>query len=425
MEKSRTQEQQGVQMNWAKNLTYSASQLERPRTVAELSEIVAASDRVKALGSRHSFSSVADTTGTLIELSAMPRIFELDAEAHTVTIDASTRYGDLAAALQARGWALPNMASLPHITVAGTVATGTHGSGDRNPPLASSVRSLDMVLADGSLRTFTRGAADFDGAVVSLGALGVVTQLTLDVIPSFQLRQDVYAGVGWDGVLAEFDELTASAYSVSLFTRWTGEDFGLVWMKSTAEPPAQVLGVSALTQDIGLAEGPAEYATDQCGKWGSWDQRLPHFRLDFTPSNGEELQSEYLLPREHAVEGLRRMRALAAEIEPLLLISEIRTMAADEQWMSGAFDRDTVGFHFTWRQRPAEVSEVLLKIEEELLPLEARPHWGKRFVTTEIVGLYPRADDFLELAARLDPAGTFRNDFLERMLFSRAAEKKE
>ncbi|WP_369699646.1 FAD-binding protein [Nesterenkonia sp. Act20] len=421
MDKSSSQDPQEIQLNWAKNLTYSASRLERPRSVAELSEIVAACSRVKALGSRHSFSSVADTTGTLIELMEMPRIFELDAEARTVTLDASTRYGDLAAALQAEGWALPNMASLPHITVAGTVATGTHGSGDGNQPLASSVRSLEMVLADGSLRTFTRGEPDFDGAVVSLGALGVVTQLTLDVIPSFQVRQDVYAGVSWDGVLAEFDDLTSSAYSVSLFTRWAGEDFGMVWMKSTQEPPAEVLGVSALTQDIGLAEGPAEYATDQCGQWGSWDQRLPHFRLDFTPSNGEELQSEYLLPREHAKEGLRKVRQLAADIEPLLLITEIRTMAADEQWMSGASGRDTVGFHFTWRQLPEEVAEVLVKIEEQLLPLGARPHWGKRFVTTDIAALYPQLDQFTELAGRLDPTGTFRNDFLERMLFGAAS----
>jgi FAD/FMN-containing dehydrogenase len=353
----------------------------------------------------------------LITLTEMPRVFTLDAEARTVTFDAATRYGDLAAALQAEGWALPNMASLPHITVAGSVATGTHGSGNANPPLASSVRSLDMVLADGSLRSFSRGDADFDGAVVSLGALGVVTALTLDVIPSFEVRQDIYERVSWDGVLENFEELTGAAYSVSLFTRWSGEDFGLVWMKSTQEPPAEVLGVSARREDIGLAGGPPEFATEQGGRWGSWDQRLPHFRLDFTPSNGDELQSEYLLPREHAVEGLRRMRALAAEIEPLLLISEIRTMAADQQWMSGAAGRDTVGFHFTWLQREAEVAALLPRLEEQLLPLGARPHWGKRFATTEIAGLYPRAGDFTRLAAQLDPRGTFRNAFLEDLLF--------
>lgn len=417
MDHTSHQDQQETQLNWAKNLTYSARELQRPRSIEELRSLVAGSDRVKALGSRHSFSSVADTSGTLIELTAMPELFSIDPGAQTVTFDAATRYGDLAMKLQAEGWALPNMASLPHITVAGSVSTGTHGSGDDNTPLAATVRSLQMVLADGSLRTFTRGEPDFDGAVVSLGALGIVTQLTLDVLPSFELRQDVYSGVSWDGVLAEFESLTASAYSVSLFTRWTGEEFGLVWMKSTEEPPAEVLGVTALTEDIGLAEGPAEYATDQGGRWGSWDQRLPHFRLDFTPSNGDELQSEYLLPREHAVEGLRRVRALAAEIEPLLLVSEIRTMAADDQFLSGAYGRETVGFHFTWRQLPGRVDEVLAQIEDQLLPLGARPHWGKRFVTTDISDMYPRLNDFTELAERLDPSGTFRNEFLDGLVF--------
>ncbi|MGJ9374118.1 SMP-30/gluconolactonase/LRE family protein [Nesterenkonia sp. CF4.4] len=414
---------QESQANWAGNLTYSSTRLERPRSIDELARLVAESEQVKALGSRHSFSSVADTTGTLIELTAMPQVFTLDAEAGTVTFDAATRYGDLAAALQAEGWALPNMASLPHITVAGSVATGTHGSGDRNPPLASSVRSLDMVLADGSLRTFRRGDADFDGAVVSLGALGVVTTLTLDVVPSFEVRQDIYDGVSWGGVLENFEELTGAAYSVSLFTRWVGEDFGLVWMKSTQEPPAEVLGVTARREDIGLAGGPPEFATEQGGRWGSWDQRLPHFRLDFTPSNGDELQTEYLLPRENAVEGLRRMRALSSEIEPLLLISEIRTMAADDQWMSGASGRETVGFHFTWLQREEEVAALLPRLEEQLLPLGARPHWGKRFATTDIASFYPRVGDFTRLAQELDPKGTFRNAFLNDLLFG--AEPRE
>ncbi|KUG59911.1 FAD-binding protein [Nesterenkonia jeotgali] len=409
--------EQEPQSNWAGNLTYSSTRLERPRSIDELAQLVAESDQVKALGSRHSFSSVADTTGTLITLTEMPRVFVLDTEARTVTFDAATRYGDLAAALQAEGWALPNMASLPHITVAGSVATGTHGSGNANPPLASSVRSLEMVLADGSLRTFRRGEADFDGAVVSLGALGIVTTLTLEVIPSFEVRQDIYEGVSWEGVLENFEELTGAAYSVSLFTRWADEHFGLVWMKSTQEPPAEVLGVSARREDIGLAGGPPEFATEQGGRWGSWDQRLPHFRLDFTPSNGDELQSEYLLPRENAVEGLRRMRALAAEIEPLLLISEIRTMAADEQWLSGASGRETVGFHFTWLQREVEVAALLPRLEEQLLPLGARPHWGKRFATTEIASHYPRLGDFTRLAKELDPKGRFRNAFLDEMLF--------
>ncbi|WP_300342156.1 D-arabinono-1,4-lactone oxidase [Nesterenkonia sp.] len=409
-----------VGFNWARNLQYSAGRLLQPRSVEELQGEVAASPRLRAVGSRHSFNTIADTDGDLVSLAGLPRVFELDESARTVTIDAGTRYGELAEALQARGFALQNMASLPHITVVGSVATGTHGSGDRNPPLSHAVREVEIVLADGSLRTFVRGEEDFAGAVVNLGALGVVTRVTLDVVPSFELRQDVYDGISWDGVLESFEQLTSAAYSVSLFTRWTGETFGHAWLKTAradgAEAPAELLGRPALDYNIGLAEGPAEAATEQTGVWGSWDARLPHFRMNFTPSNGTELQSEYLLPREHAVEAMRRLRALGDRIQPHLMVSEIRTMAADDQWLSPAYGRQTVGFHFTWRQHTEEVTALLPVLEEQLGDLQARPHWGKLFSATNLAALYPRFDDFRSLAERLDPEGVFHNDFLRRTL---------
>lgn len=408
----------GVGANWAGNLTYSAGRLLQPTTLEELREHVSGAERIKPVGSRHSFNTIADTHGDMVNLIGMPRIFELDEEARTVTVDAGTRYGDLAAALQSRGWALQNMASLPHITLVGSVATGTHGSGDSNPPLSAAVSSVDLVLADGSMRTFRRAHDEFPGVVVGLGALGVVTQLSLDVVPSFQVRQDVYPGLGWDAVLENFDQLTGAAYSVSLFTRWVGKTFGEAWLKSTEEPATELLGAAALQRDIPMVEGLAGATTAQSGAWGSWHTRLPHFKPDFTPSNGTELQSEYLLPREQAVEGMRRMQKLGAQMEPHLLSSEIRTMAADDQWMSPAFGRDTVGFHFTWRQHIQEVIALLPRIEGQLLPLGARPHWGKLFSTTEVGPLYPRFADFRRLSDRLDPQHRFRNRFLEVVLNS-------
>lgn len=411
-------EKRSVGTNWAGNQQYSARGLLRPHSIDELCEQVASSSKVKPVGSRHSFSTIADTAGDMLDLSALPRFFDLAEESRTVTIDAGMRYGELATRLQAHGWALENMASLPHITVVGSVATGTHGSGDSIPPLSAAVRSVEMILADGSLRQFHRGEEDFGGAAVNLGALGVVTRVTLDITPTFQVRQDVYDGLEWGAVLESFDDLAGAAYSVSLFTRWVGDRFGHAWLKSTGEPAERVLGVPALRRDIGLVEGAVERTTPQCGVWGSWDQRLPHFKLDFTPSNGSELQSEYLLPRSNAVEALQRLWELGPRMEPHLLLSEVRTIAADEQWMSTAYGRESVGFHFTWRQHPEEVRALLPRLEEQLLPLGARPHWGKLFDVTDLGPMYPRSEDFQALATRLDPGGTFRNDFLATHLFS-------
>ena len=413
-----------VGVNWAGNLQYSAGRLVQPRSLEELQEQVAGSTRIKPVGSRHSFNAIADTDGDLLSLAGMPRVFELDEQARSVTIDAGMRYGELAVRLRERGWALENMASLPHITVVGSVATGTHGSGNRVPPLSAQVNAVGLVTADGELRRFARGDEEFGGAVVNLGALGVVIRISLDVVPGFEGRQDVYDGLSWDGVFDDFEELTSAAYSVSLFTRWSGERFGHAWLKSTrggelpeaGQPPETIQGVKPLGRHIGLAEGPAEAATEQTGIWGSWDERLPHFKLNFTPSNGTELQSEYLLPREQAVEGMRRMRALGDRMAPHLMVSEVRTMAADDQWLSAAYGRETVGFHFTWRQHVEEVAALLPALEDELLPLGARPHWGKLFTTTQVAGLYPRFVDFQALAQRTDPGGKFRNEFLETML---------
>lgn len=413
-----------VGLNWARNLAYSGRRLLSPRTVDELCRHVSAADRIKPVGSRHSFNRIADTAGDMLSLEATPRVFELDEAARTVTVDAGTRYGELAENLQSRGWALENMASLPHITVVGSVSTGTHGSGNHLPPLSAAVSAVEMVLADGTTHVFRRGDPDFGGVVVSLGALGVVTLISLDVVPSFQVRQDVYDGLSWEAVLENVDTLTASAYSVSLFTRWTGDQFGHAWLKSTEEPPQTILGQPALAHDIGLVEGAVEATTAQSGVWGSWDKRLAHFKSDFTPSNGEELQSEYLLPREKAVEGLQRIRQLGPQLEPHLLLSEIRTMAADEQWMSPAFGRNTVGFHFTWRQHNLEVAALLPLIEEQLLPLGARPHWAKLFATADLADRYPRFADFRSLAERVDPHGRFINRFLADLLGKEATDSR-
>ncbi len=408
-----------VGSNWAGYHHYRAARLHRPSTVEQLREIVAAAPRIRALGSRHSFNDLADAS-ELVTLAGIDPDIQIDAETETVTFSAGLRYGDLGKVLQRSGWALRNLASLPHISVAGAVATGTHGSGDRNGNLARAVSGLELVTADGGLRTIAPADEEFDGAVVSLGALGIVSRITLDIEPTFDVRQDVFEGLDWSTLLDRYDAITARAYSVSVFTRWIGDDVGTVWLKSrtdAAAPPQELYGARRATADVHpLPDQPATSTTPQGGVPGPWIDRLPHFRLDFTPSNGDELQTEYLVPRIHAIAAIEAVRALGDRIAPHLYISELRTMAADSLWLSGAYETDAIGIHFTWKKEPEAVLALLPVIEEALAPFNARPHWGKLFHSVR-KELYPKLPDFVALARELDPAGKFSNEFLERHVF--------
>jgi alditol oxidase len=406
--------------NWAGNYRYQAGKLHRPSSVEQLQEVVAGAPRVRVLGSRHSFTDIADAA-ELVSLEGLPADVAVDREAGTVSVSAGLRYGELAEALQCEGMALANLASLPHISVAGAVATATHGSGDANGNLATAVAGLELVTSSGELLTVSRGDPDFDGLMVGLGALGAVTRLTLDVEPAYQIRQRVFEGLAWDALLEHFDEITGAGYSVSVFTRW-GEAVDQVWVKRrVTEDPEQVdeelFGARAATVDRHpIIELDPVNCTRQLGVPGPWWDRLPHFRMGFTPSAGAELQSEYLVPRRHAATAIGAVRALADQVRPVLQVSELRTVAADRLWMSPQYREDTVAIHFTWHPDPAGVRRALVELEAALAPCQARPHWGKVFVAdaTTIAPLYERLPDFRRLADRLDPPGAFRNPWLTR-----------
>lgn len=402
--------------NWAQHHEYRASTLHRPATLEQLQDVVAKAPKIRALGTRHAFNDLADSA-ELVTLDAMPPAISIDPESETVSFSAGLRYGDLGQALQQAGWALRNLASLPHISVAGAVATGTHGSGDRNGTLSRAVSGLTLVTASGGLRTISPADPEFDGAVVALGALGVLHRVTLDIEPTYQIRQDVYQGLKWVKLIEHFDAITARAYSVSVFTSWAAEEVGTVWLKSrmdAAKPPQNLFGAHpALVSLHPLPGQPASSTTEQRGIPGAWIDRLPHFKLDFTPSNGDELQTEYIVPRRHALDAIQAVRSLSDRIAPLLHISELRTMAADSLWLSGAYETDAVGIHFTWKKDPEAVLALLPVIEEALAPFEARPHWGKLFHSVR-KELYPRLPDFVALAEEFDPEGKFRNDYLKR-----------
>jgi alditol oxidase len=406
--------------NWAGNHVYRARELHRPSTVEQLAEVVARAPRVRVLGSRHSFNDIADSA-ELVSLEGLPADVAVDRAASTVSFSAGLRYGELAEALEAESLALHNLASLPHISVAGAVATATHGSGEANGNLATAVAALELVTSEGEVITAARGDDDFDGMVVGLGALGAVTRIALDVEPAYRVRQRVFEGLDWDALLQGFDAIAASGYSVSVFTRW-GDDVDQVWVKSRAtDEPEQVLadllGAVASTVDrhpiLGL--DPVN-CTPQLGVPGGWADRLPHFRMGFTPSNGDELQSEYHLPRRHAVAAIEALRGLAGTIRPVLQVTELRTIAADRLWMSPQYEQDTIAIHFTWAPEQEAVERVLVDVEAALAAFGARPHWGKVFLAAAsvIAGLYERLPDFAALAQCLDARGAFRNDWLER-----------
>lgn len=411
--------------NWAGNLTYSAAETASPTSIAGVVSAVRGAAKLKPLGSRHSFNTIADTDGLAISVASLPREVSIDSDRRVVRAAAGLRYGDLAGELERAGWALGNLASLPHISLAGAVATGTHGSGDQVGSLASAVAAVDLVLADGETRAFRRGEADFAGTVVSLGALGVVTAVELDIVPRYDIAQTVYERLPLEAALEHYDAITALGYSVSLFTTWREPDtVDQIWLKRRADAaapaPDEIFGARpAPGKRHPLPGVDPEHCTEQLGVPGPWLARLPHFKLEFTPSNGDELQSEYLVPRAHAAGALRAIRSLAGAIAPLLLVCEVRTVAGDDLWLSPAEGGDVVGLHFTWLSRQPEVEALLPRIETALEPFAARPHWGKVFdvdaARERLPRLYPRWDDFRQLRAALDPERRFVNSFLERL----------
>ncbi len=411
--------------NWAGNYTYGARVIHAPSTLEQLQELVGALPRVRVLGSGHSFTDIADSD-ELVSLDRMPPDVVIDRDARTVSLCGAVRYGELVEDLGREGLALANLASLPHIAVAGAVSTATHGSGDRNGNLATAVARLQIVTSDGNVLTFARGESEFEGVVIGLGSVGPVARITLDLEPAYQVRQQVFEGLRWEQLFEHFDEITSSGYSVSVFTLW-GEAVDQVWVKSRVteelkEGSDEFFGATAATKDVHPIVGldPIN-CTPQLGVPGPWSERLSHFRRGFTPSSGPEIQSEYLVPRSNAVPAIGAVLGLGSKIRPLLQVSEIRTIAADRLWMSPQYGQDTVAIHFTWKPEQDRVERLLVEIERALTPFGARPHWGKLFLAdAETIGpKYERLDDFAALLDRLDPRRAFRNEWLKTRVLGR------
>ena len=415
--------------NWAGNLEYSTDRLYSANSLEQVREFVTKQSKLKVLGTRHCFNTIANSADNFLSLRSMDQVVALDPEARTVTVEAGMSYGQLCPSLDSKGFALHNLASLPHISIAGACSTGTHGSGDKNGNLATAVSALEMVTAAGEMVRMSRreDGETFRGAVVGLGALGVITKVTLDIQPTFQMRQYVYENLPLSEWKDHFEAIESSAYSVSLFTDWQGRRFNEVWLKSRVqdgksfEAPEEFFGAKRATKNLHpIAELSAENCTEQMGVPGPWYERLPHFRMGFTPSAGKELQSEYFVPRPHAIEAVLAVERLRDQVGPQLMISEIRTIAADDLWMSPCYKQPCVTIHFTWKQDWPAVRKLLPVIEKELAPFKARPHWGKLFTTppAQLHSIYEKLPEFIALSKKYDPQGKFRNEFLNTNIFS-------
>lgn len=414
--------------NWAGNLEFSTDHVHFPESVEAVQRLVRSLSKLRPLGSQHSFNTIADSTENLVSSKKMNKVIAIDKSANTVTVEGGIKYGELVQHLHENGYALHNLASLPHISIAGSIATATHGSGVTNGNLATSIAAVEFVNGAGDVVNLSRKDGDvFAGAVVSLGALGFVTKVTLDLLPSFDMKQVVYRNLPMDALKENFLGIMSAGYSVSLFTDWSKRNVNEVWIKSRIDPNAtdapaaqEFFGAKLADKHLHPVEGQsAESCTEQMGIPGAWFERLPHFKMGFTPSTGKELQAEYFVPLENGYEAMMAVEELHEEITPHVFISEIRTIAADDLWMSPCYKKPSVAIHTTWKQEPDAVMALLPKVEERLAPFSPRPHWGKLF-TIQPVTLQDRIErlnDFRELVKQHDPKGKFRNEFLNRNLF--------
>ena len=352
----------------------------------------------------------------------------LDKGANTVTVEAGIKYGELCQYLHENGYALHNLASLPHISVAGSCVTATHGSGVKNGNLATAVSAIEFVNAAGEVAVLSaKDGEQFYGAVVGLGALGIITKVTLDLLPAFNMQQVVYRNLPMKELENNFDTIVSSGYSVSLFTDWKNKNINEVWIKSRLEPGTEppdfapeFYGAKLATRNMHPIEDEAAVnCTEQMGVAGPWYERIPHFKMGFKPSAGKELQSEYFIPIEHAYPALMAVEKLHEKITPHLFISEIRTVAADNLWMSPCYKKACVAIHTTWKQEWDTVINLLPLMEEQLAPFNPRPHWAKLFTMSPSVlqSRIEKLDDFKQLLNQHDPQGKFRNEFLHANLF--------
>lgn len=412
--------------NWAGHVPYCATHYHMPETVAQLQEMVRAANKVRVIGARHSFNHIHDCPEAIISLANLDNTVTIDHARHTATVNAGITYRELCPQLHKAGYALHNLASLDHITVIGACMTATHGSGDAHGNLATAVAGLEMVTANGELVTLSREKDGdlFLGAVVALGALGVVTKVTLDLLPTFAVQQEVYEKLPMMQLDDHFDAIMSAGYSVSLFPDWQHDWINTVWVKqrlSDDRPlafPTDFFGATLAPRERPVEHSEDRYLTPM-GVPGPWYERLPHFYFKEPQQPANELQSEYFVARHHAVAAMQSVARFRSQLAPILSVTEVRTIAADQLWLSMAYGQETVAIHFNWLNKWPEIEQFLPMLEAALAPFQPRPHWGKLFnmAPAQVQARYARLADFQALARHYDPQGKFRNAFLDSYIF--------
>jgi len=413
--------------NWAGNVKYEG-ELFHPSSLGEIQNLIRGASGVKVVGGRHSFSAVANTRpeGTLLSLDSFKTISNVDRARLTVDVGAGVKYSDLCPVIARQGFTVENTASVLPINVVGASATGTHGSGTQS--LAAQITGLQFVNGKGELvRLSQKDGNDFSLTVVGLGGFGVVTGVTMKVVPNFEMRQRVWEEMPFDQFLKHFDKIMKAGYSVSAFTTWRGDTVSEVWVKRRATdgdsaPGSEWYGAKPAPRDrhpiVTMDPTPC---TPQMGVVRQAWEILPHFRPDKPPSSrGHERHSEYSVPEKDAVAAMRALHAVGDKIGRALQISEIRTVKEDNLALSVAYRRPSVLLHFTWTENDADVTKAIPVVEEALRPFQPRPHWGKmsHLRGAELRENFPKLDDFRKFCEKHDPAGRFRNSFLDKSVFA-------
>lgn len=408
-----------MQQNWAGNVTFSTPDVVAPRSVDEVAAVVAAADAVAVVGTGHTFNRAADGPQR-VSVADLLVDLDVDHDAMTVTVSAGWTYSRLAAGLAAEGLALANLASLPDISIGGAIASATHGSGRGLGNLATAVAAVELVTADGTVRWLRRGATDFAGVVASMGCLGVVTRVVLDVEPAYRMRQRFVAGLPWSAVEEHLPAVMDLGYSVSVLTPWHSDDVMWLWVKERVDAGP---GVGTSTPFGGVAltrHHDPDVLNPQLGVPGPWHERLPHFRVGARPRPGQELQSEWFVAADRWQDAVLALREVGERLAPAINVTEIRWVAADDLWLSPQYEQDTVALHVTWhRDREQDVERAIPIAHEALSPFDARVHLAKMTPVraVDMARLYPRHADFVDLGNRLDPERVFRNAWANRVLF--------
>jgi FAD-linked oxidoreductase len=442
--------------NWAGNVTAAPASVRTPRSAAEVAEQVAAAAsaglRIKMAGSGHSFTATAATDGVLLRPDGLTALRSVDAEAGLVTVEAGCRLSRLNTDLLARGLSLANMGDIAVQTVAGATQTGTHGTGQRTPGMAAQIAGLELVLADGTIRTCAApapgagtgpdqpaGAADpeaglFDAARVGLGALGVLTAVTFRVVPAFLLHAREEP-MRWSEVIARLPELISENEHFEFF--WFPHTEGCLTKRNNrSQGPARPLprwrhwlDDEFLSNSVFAATCRLGYlAPGAIGRINSVASRAlsaraytdAAFRVFTSPRRVRFKEQEYAIPREHLADVLGEVRGLISRRDWRISFPiEVRVAPADDPWLSTAHGRDSayIAIHI-YHASPHEA--YFADVEAIMTAVGGRPHWGKMHTRDAdyLRSVYPKFDDFVALRDRMDPERRFGNPYLRQVLGS-------